>query len=68
LMHDAAEVAEKNGMSVANWISSTVAERLRVERQTERFYRMRAAGTSGKTLLEILDKAPDREPNPGDEL
>ncbi len=46
----------------------SVAERIRAERQTERFFRMRAAGTSGKKLLEILDKAPDREPDPGDEL
>ena len=46
----------------------TVAERLRTEHQTERFFRMRAAGTSGRKLLEILDKAPDRDPDPGDEL
>jgi hypothetical protein len=68
LMHDAAQIAKKSGMSVANWISLTVAERLRAERLTEEFLRRRAAGADGKTLLAILDKAPDCEPDPGDEL
>jgi hypothetical protein len=68
LMHDAALIAEKNGMSVASWISLTVEERLRAERLTAEFLRRRAAGADGKTLLALLDRAPDREPDPGDEL
>lgn len=68
LVHDAAEVAAKNGVTVDAWIGLTVAERIHAERQAERFFRMRAAGTSGRKLLEILDRAPDREPDPGDEL
>jgi hypothetical protein len=68
LMQDATEIAEKNGMSVSTWISSTVAERLRAERLSAEFFRRRAAGADGKTLLALLDLAPDREPDPGDEL
>ena len=68
LMQDATEIAEKSGMSVATWISSIVAERLRAERLSEEFFRRRAAGADGKTLLALLDLAPDRTPDPGDEL
>jgi hypothetical protein len=67
-MQDAAELAEKNGMSVSSWISLTVEEHLRNERMTAEFYRRRAVGGSGKDLLAILDQAPDRVPDPGDEL
>jgi hypothetical protein len=68
VMQDASAIAEKNGMSVADWISVAVTEKLQNERLTAEFYRRRDAGGDGKALLEMLAKAPDREPDPGDEL
>jgi len=38
------------------------------QRETEEFYRRRAAGGDGKALLAILDKGPYRDPDSGDEL
>ncbi len=66
VMHDAAEIAAKNGMSVAGWIASTIEDRLRNERLTAEFYRRRASGGDGKVLLEVLAKGPNLDPEPGD--
>ena len=45
-----------------------VADRIRDEQVTERFYRRRARAGGGAELLAILDKAPNAPPMPGDEL
>ncbi len=68
LMRDAAEIAEESGMSVANWITFTVEQRLKNERLTREFFRRRALGGTGTDLLAMLDKSAEREPDPGDEL
>ena len=68
VLEDAAKLAQSQGLTVASWISSTVEERLRDERQTAEFYRRRALAGDGSAILAILDKAPDGVPMPGDEL
>jgi hypothetical protein len=67
-LEDASRVAEQSGMSVADWIGVTVADRLREQRLTAEFYRRRALGGDSQTLLALLDKAPDAPPVAGDEL
>ena len=68
LFREAAQHAAHTGMSTEEWVANILAERFRLERQTEEFFRVRAARASGKKLGELLDKAPDRDPDPGDEL
>jgi hypothetical protein len=68
VLEDAAKIAERRGLSVAGWISSTVEELLREERQAAEFYRRRAMGGDSRAMLSILDKAPDGPPVSGDEI
>ena len=67
-LQDLQALAAKSGMSVEAWIEMTLAERVRFEQVSERFFQNRKPETAGKTLLDILDKAPNREPEPGDEF
>jgi hypothetical protein len=70
LLHDISEEATREGVPTEEWVTKALAERLRAQRLTEEFFRIRAAGASGLSLGAILDKGgdPDRDPDPGDEL
>jgi hypothetical protein len=68
LFREVSQHAGQSGLSAQEWVAKVLAERVRVERQTEAFFRERATRASGKSLGELLDKAPDRPPDPGDEL
>ena len=47
---------------------SILEESIRLERQTDDFFDGRAKGASPKALGELLDKAPNRAPDPGDDF
>ena len=65
----AAEVQVRlHGVSLEDWISRAVAERLDTQEAVEEYFSVRAAGASGRSLGEILDQVPDNPPDPGDEL
>ncbi len=68
LYREVSQHAEQTGISAEQWVSNVLAERFRLERQTEEFFSDRASRASGKTLGELLDKAPNRPPDPGDEF
>jgi hypothetical protein len=68
LFRDVSQRADDTGVSAEEWVSSVLAERVRTERQTAEFFRRRAAGASHRRLGDLLDKAPDVPPIPGDEL
>jgi hypothetical protein len=68
LFREVSQQANHAGVSAQEWAANVLAERVRIERQTEEFCRLRAAGASSKSLGELLDKAPDRQPDPGDEF
>jgi hypothetical protein len=68
LYRDILQQANETGVSTYEWVCSVLAERVRIERHTEEFFRQRAAGASSRTLGELLDKAPNRPPDPGDEF
>jgi hypothetical protein len=68
LLREVAQQAEHTGMPIQEWVAQVLAERVRLERQTEEFFAIRAARASGKKLGELLDKAPNRPPDPGDEF
>jgi hypothetical protein len=65
----AAEVqARLRGVSLEEWVSRAVAERLDTDEGAREFFRRRAAGASPGALGRALDAVPDNPPDPGDEL
>ena len=65
----AAEVQAKlSGMSLEEWVSRAVAERLDTSEGAREFFRQRAAAASGDALGRALDAIPSHPPLPGDEL
>jgi hypothetical protein len=69
VIYGATQRAEKDGMSVADWIASVVEERIRNDELSDRVWRRHAQGAPPKALGEILDLIRgDRPPDPGDEL
>jgi hypothetical protein len=68
LMHDVSMRAQRAGVSVSTWIHNMVADRIRDEAVTERFFLRRQRAGDAKELRAILDMAPNVPPMPGDEL
>jgi uncharacterized protein (DUF1778 family) len=61
------EVAKKEGVSINQFISSAVAEKISAI-MTDDYLKDRAGRARKKDLKNILDKVPDREPILGDEI
>jgi len=61
------EIAKKEGVSINQFISSAVSEKISAL-LTEDYLKNRAKGAKKKDFKRILDRVPDREPLPGDEL
>lgn len=61
------DFSEKEGVSINQFISSAVAEKMSAI-STEDYLRERASRGSAERLKEILGKVPDQAPVPGDEL
>ncbi len=61
------EIAKKEGVSINQFISSAVSEKISVL-LTEDYLKSRAGKAKKKDLKNILDRVPDREPLPGDKL
>jgi hypothetical protein len=61
------EIAEKDGVTVDEFVSTIVSQRIAVG-EAQSLVQARAARGSGKRLVELLDSAPDVDPEPGDEL
>ena len=69
VIYGAAQRAEKDGMSVVDWIASAIEERIRNDELSDRVWRRHAEGAPPKALGEILDLIRgDNPPDPGDEL
>jgi hypothetical protein len=69
VIYGATQRAEKDGLSVADWIASAVEERIRNEELADRVWHRHAEGAPPKALREILNLiAGDNPPDPGDEL
>ncbi len=65
----AAEVqARIRGVSLEDWVSRAVTERLDTPEGAREYFRNRAAGSTGDGLSRALAAAPNRPPDPGDEL
>jgi uncharacterized protein (DUF1778 family) len=61
------EIAKKEGVSINQFISSAVSEKISAL-LTEDYLKSRAKKARKKDFKSILDKVPDREPLPEDEL
>ncbi len=65
---EVAERADRRGVSPEQWASNVLTERARLERLTDEYFDRRAQNASSLILGELLDKAPARPPDFGDEL
>ncbi len=61
------DIAKREGVSINQFISTAVSEKISAI-LTEEYLRSRAERAKPDTLQTILDKVPNREPLPGDEL
>jgi hypothetical protein len=61
------DIARREGVSINQFISSAVAEKISAI-LTEEYLMIRAQRAKPEDLKKILDRVPDREPLPGDEL
>ena len=65
----AAEVqARLRGISLEDWVSRAIAERLDTVEGSREFFRRRAGGATGEALGRALDAVPSRVPDAGDEI
>ncbi len=68
LLQGATLHADRLGVSTQQWIELALADRIRREEETERFFSARAAHASGRSFREILNEGGNNPPDPGDEL
>jgi len=61
------EIAKKEGVSINQFILSAVSEKISAI-MTEEYLESRARKARKRDFKKILDRVPDREPLPGDEL
>ncbi len=61
------EIAKKEGVSINQFISSAVSEKISAL-LTEDYLKSRDRKVKKKDFKSILDRVPNREPLPGDEL
>lgn len=64
----AARLAKEDGVSLNQWIASAVAQKVGAVDTAAGFLRRRAGDAKRGDLHAILARAPDRDPDPGDEL
>ena len=64
----AERLAREDGVSLNQWITSAVAQKIGAVETAAEFFKRRAAGARPHGLAEILAKVPDLPPEPGDEL
>ena len=64
----AQRLAKEDGVSLNQWIAVAVAEKVGVVETAAEFFTRRTVGADGSKLLQFLRQAPDRKPDPGDEL
>lgn len=64
----AARLAKEDGVSLNQWIATAVAQKVGVVETAAEFFKRRAKGYTLDDFDRVLDKVPDRPPEPGDEL
>lgn len=64
----AQRLAKEDGVSLNQWISVAVAQKIGAVETAASFFERRSEGATGKTLGRLLRQAPVRRPEVGDEL
>ena len=64
----ARKLDEEDGVSLNQWVSLAVAQKISSVETAEAFFKRSSQGAEHVDFLEILRNAPDRAPDPGDEL
>jgi hypothetical protein len=64
----AARLAKEDGVSLNQWITAAVAQKIGAVETAAEFFRRRAGDTRPEDLRAILALVPDRPPDPGDEM
>lgn len=64
----AARLAKEDGVSLNQWITSAVAQKVGAVEAAEEFFARRRAGARPNMLEYILRRVPDLPPMPGDEI
>ena len=67
LKETAARLAKNDGVSLNQWISTAVAQKIGAVETAEELLHRRAAGVKPGDLTRYLDRALDAPPEPGDE-
>lgn len=68
LKETATRMAREDGVSLNQWITAAVAQKIGAVETADSFLERRAATARTGDLTRYLDKAPDLPPVPGDEL
>lgn len=63
----AQRLAREDGVSLNQWISVAVAQKIGAVETAADFFKRRAGEATPEDLLPFLDRAPDEPPPPGDE-
>jgi hypothetical protein len=63
----AARLAEEDGVSLNQWIAAAVADKVGAVETAAQFFKRRVGEAKPKDLLWLLENAPARPPDPGDE-
>jgi hypothetical protein len=64
----AQKLAQEDGVSLSQWVSVAVAQKISSVETAEAFFKRRSQGADQVDFLETLRNAPDRAPDPGDEI
>lgn len=64
----AQRLAKEDGVSLNQWISVAVAEKIGVVETAAAFFNRRSQGATGKSLGRLLRQAPNRAPDQNDEI
>jgi hypothetical protein len=64
----ARKLAQEDGVSLNQWVSLAVAQKISSVETAEAFFQRWSQGAEQVDFLEILRNAPDRTPDRGDEL
>jgi hypothetical protein len=64
----AARLAKEDGVSLNQWITAAVAQKIGAVETAADFFKRRAGNASPEDLKAFLANAPDVPPQPGDDL
>jgi hypothetical protein len=64
----ARKLAAEDGVSLNQWVSLAVAQKISSVETADAFFKRRSQGADQVDFLEIMRNAPDRPPDLGDEL